>query len=143
MSHFYIVKTVVLPLRNSANMPASRLPAPNGPNFTRLAKLFLKIRNGSKTFYELLRPISTHTERPSNFIKILLVLVRTYWKGFLNELLLKLCKNAMQVCGIFSNSDSMYIWGIDDCQAFRVFVVISTFDMQVSMYYIKQSEFFM
>ena len=69
--------------------------------------------------------------------------VRTYWKGFLNELLLKLCKNAMQLCGIFYNSDSMYIWGIDDCQAFRGIVVISTFDMQVSMYYIKQSEFFM
>ena len=66
---------MVLPLRNSANMPASRLPAPNGPDFTRLAPLFLKIKNGSKNFYELLRPISTHTERPSNFIKILLVLL--------------------------------------------------------------------
>ena len=65
---------MVLPLRNSANMPASRLPAPNGPEFTRLAPLFLVIKNGSKIFYELLRPISTHTERPSNFIKILLVL---------------------------------------------------------------------
>ena len=69
---------MVLSLRNSANMPASRLPAPNGPNFTRLAPLFLKDKNGSKNFYELLRPISTHTERPSNFIKILLVLLFRY-----------------------------------------------------------------
>ena len=52
----------MLPLRNSANMPASRLPAPNGPDFTRLAPLFLKDENGSKIFYELLRPISNHTE---------------------------------------------------------------------------------
>ena len=56
-------------------MPASRLPAPNGPNFARLAPLFLKSKNGSKNFYGLLRPISTHTERPSNFIKIMLVLL--------------------------------------------------------------------
>ena len=59
-------------------MPASRLPAPNGPDFTRLAPLFLKNKNGSKIFYELLRPISTHTERPSNFTKILLVLTRRF-----------------------------------------------------------------
>ena len=75
LSHFYIVKTVVLPLRNSANMPASRLPAPNSPDFARLAPLLLKSKIGSKKFYELLRPISTHTERPSNFIKILLMLL--------------------------------------------------------------------
>ena len=78
------MKTVVLPLRNSANMPASRLPAPNGPDFTRLAPLFLKIKNGSKNFYELLRPISTHTERPSNFIKILLVLTNMLLFTMLN-----------------------------------------------------------
>ena len=70
LSHFYIVKTVVLPLRNSTNMPASRLPAPNGPDITRLAPLYLKNKNGSKKFYELLRPISTHKERPSNFKKL-------------------------------------------------------------------------
>ena len=76
LSHFYIVKTVVLPYRNSANMPASRLPAPNSPDFARLAPLLLKSKIGSKKFYELLRPISTqsHTERPSNFKKIVLVL---------------------------------------------------------------------
>ena len=75
LSHFYIVKTVVLPLRNSANMPASRLPAPNGPDFTRLAPLFLNIKMAQKNFYELLTPISTHTERTSNFKKIVLVLL--------------------------------------------------------------------
>ena len=76
LSHFHIVKTVVLPLRYSANMPASRLPAPNSPDFARLAQLLLKSKNGSKNFYELLRPISTqsHTERPSNFKKIVLLL---------------------------------------------------------------------
>ena len=54
-------------------MPASRLPAPNGPDFARLAPLFLKSKNGSQEFYELLKPISTHTERPSNFKKIVLM----------------------------------------------------------------------
>ena len=67
-------------------MPASRLPAPNGPDFTRLAPLFLKIKNGSKNFYELLRPISTHIERPSNFIKILLVLIIILLLSYLNSL---------------------------------------------------------
>ena len=33
---FYIIKTVVQPVRNSANWPA-----PNGPKFKRLAPLFL------------------------------------------------------------------------------------------------------
>ena len=40
---FYIIKTVVQPFRNSANLPAPRLPAPNSPNFKRLGPLVFMI----------------------------------------------------------------------------------------------------
>ena len=64
--HFFIIiKTLVIPLENSAN-----LPAPNSPNFKRLALLMLWYKNGSKKFlwpFETYPP--THTEGPNAFEK--------------------------------------------------------------------------
>ena len=37
--------------------------------------LFLQYKNGSKNFHDLLRPIPTHTEGPSDFEKIVIALM--------------------------------------------------------------------
>ena len=73
-------------------MLASRLPIPNSPDFARLAQLLLKSKNGSKNFYELLRPISTqsHTERPrppvnSGVLKMENFLQQMYFNTFVAE----------------------------------------------------------
>ena len=67
--YFYIVKNLWKPHRKPVNLPYFRLPAPIGQKFNRISIDFLQYRNGSKKFYDLLRPIPTYTEGPQIFKK--------------------------------------------------------------------------
>ena len=58
-----------------ANLPHFRLPAPIGQKFNRISKDFLQYKNGSKNFYDLLRPIPTYTEGGQIFKKIVIALM--------------------------------------------------------------------
>ena len=69
MSHFYIVKNIWKPHRKPANLSHFRLPAPIDQKFNRISIDFLQYKNGSKIFYDLLRPISTYSEGPQIFKK--------------------------------------------------------------------------
>ena len=64
LSHFYIKKKLWKPWRKPANLPNFRLPAPIGQKFVIVSRVFLKYKNGSNFFYELLRPLPAHTELP-------------------------------------------------------------------------------
>ena len=75
MSHFYIVKNLWKPHRKPANLPHFRLPAPIGQKFNRISIDFLQSKNGSKNFYDRLRPIPTYTEGPQIFKKIVIALI--------------------------------------------------------------------
>ena len=66
MSHFYNVKNLWKPHRK---------PAPIGQKFNSIAIDFLQYKNGSKIFYDLLKPIPNYTKEPQIFKKIVIALI--------------------------------------------------------------------
>ena len=56
------------------------VPMTGPSNFNELVPPFLHYKNVSKIFYELLRPIPTHAERPQDFKKNVIALLSTYVK---------------------------------------------------------------
>ena len=69
MSHFHISKKFWKPWRKPANLPYFRLPAPISQKFDMVSRTFLKYKNGSNFFYDLLRPLLIHTVLPHIFEK--------------------------------------------------------------------------
>ena len=52
------------------------VPMTGPSNFNELVPPFLHYKNVSKIFYELLRPIPTHAERPQDFKKNVIALIK-------------------------------------------------------------------
>ena len=75
LSHFYNVKNLWKPRRKPANLSHFRLQARIGQKFNRISIDVLQYKNGSKIFYDLLRPIPTYTEGSQIFKKIVIVLL--------------------------------------------------------------------
>ena len=76
LSHFYISKKpLLLVFQSSTNLPKFRLPAPIGQKFDMVSRIFLKYKNGSNFFYDLLRPFPIHTVLPHIFKKNVITLL--------------------------------------------------------------------
>ena len=72
---FIFQKNLWKPWRKPANLPYFRLPAPIGHKFDMVSRTFLKYKNGSNFFYDLLRPFPIHTVLPHIFKKNVITLV--------------------------------------------------------------------
>ena len=85
LSHFYISKKFWKPWRKPANLPFFRLPAPIGQKFDMVSRIFLRYKDGSNFFYNLLRPLPIHTVLPHIFEKKGITLL--YSKSLINKFL--------------------------------------------------------
>ena len=75
LSHFYLVKKVVQFIQSLGCLVLAVMKQADWLNLYETGLLFLHYKNGSKIFYELFRPISTHMRRPSDLKKNVITLM--------------------------------------------------------------------